>query len=78
MVENLTIESDSLLIIRLCEDLLSISRDLKETWCLGTIKVDSGTDNKSQEEMKQVFEKFNDLTDKIAHFENKSTFVNSI
>ncbi|ODV69398.1 hypothetical protein HYPBUDRAFT_159308 [Hyphopichia burtonii NRRL Y-1933] len=70
-VENLTIESDSALIIRLCEDLLSITRDLKEAWCLGTLKVTRNADeDKSEEEVRAVFDKFNELTERIAGFKD--------
>ncbi|KAG7195574.1 uncharacterized protein KQ657_003341 [Scheffersomyces spartinae] len=73
-VESLTMEADALSIIRLCEDLLSITRNLKETWCLGSIKV---SDNKEQwklkKELRKVYEQFNKLTDNIAEFETKQT-----
>lgn len=66
-VENLTLESDALTIIRLCKDLLSITRGLRETWCLGTLKVNP-TESKesSEEELQEVYKKFNELTDRIA------------
>ncbi|KAG7662426.1 uncharacterized protein J8A68_004074 [[Candida] subhashii] len=75
-VESLTIESDAIHIIRLCEDLLSISRSLKETWCLGTLKVTSTNDSKWQQgEIDHIFNQFNVLTDRIAQFESKKTSI---
>ncbi|KAK6201347.1 mediator complex, subunit Med22 [Scheffersomyces amazonensis] len=72
-VESLTIESDALTIIRFCEDLLSISRAVKETWCLGTLKVDANDDKMmSQKDVNKVFEKLNNLTDHISKFQEKS------
>lgn len=69
-VENLTLESDAQTIIRLCKDLLTITRGLRETWCLGTMKVSAGEDKEvSPEETKAVFDKFNELTEKIAALE---------
>lgn len=38
-VESLTIENNAIQIIRLCQDMLSILRSLKETWILQTLKV---------------------------------------
>ncbi|ODV77615.1 uncharacterized protein CANTADRAFT_8058 [Suhomyces tanzawaensis NRRL Y-17324] len=70
-VESLTIESDALVIIRLCEDLLSVSRSLKETWCLGTLKVDPSKKKDHDEGTEQVFRQFNELTNRIAQFEKK-------
>lgn len=69
-VENLTLESDALAIIRLCKDLLLITRGLRETWLLGTMKVTSeGTKKASEEEVQEVFKKFNELTDRISALE---------
>lgn len=70
-VENLTLESDALTIIRLCKDLLSITRGLRETWCLGTMKVTTseGAKKASDEEVQEVFRKFNELTDRISALE---------
>lgn len=69
-VENLTLESDALAIIRLCKDLLLITRGLRETWLLGTMKVTSeGTKQASEEEVQEVFKKFNELTDRISALE---------
>lgn len=69
-VESLTIEADALTIIRLCEELLTITRGLKETWCLGTVKVkQGGQENDGEEDLKLAHEKFNELTTKIAQFE---------
>lgn len=70
-VENLTLESDALTIIRLCKDLLTITRGLRETWCLGTMKVnpDEKTKQASEEEVQAVFKKFNELTDRISALE---------
>ncbi|KAG2731940.1 hypothetical protein G9P44_005527 [Scheffersomyces stipitis] len=73
-VESLTIESDAITIIRLCQDFLSISRNLKETWCLGTIKVTATNDTIwKKEEIDNVFDQFNALTDKIAQFETRAS-----
>lgn len=69
-VESLTIESDALMIIRLCEDLLTITRTLKETWCLGTVKVNYSDGVEEHQDARGVFDKYNVLTDKIAQFEN--------
>lgn len=72
-VENLTIESHTLLIIRLCEDLLTITRNLRETWCLGSIKVDNSGETKGRlEDEKAVFEKFNALTSRIVQLEERT------
>jgi mediator of RNA polymerase II transcription subunit 22, fungi type len=73
-VESLTIESDALIIIRLCEELLTISRNLKETWCLGTLKVNPNTEDKLQKEseISEVFGQFNELTERISRFETKN------
>ncbi|SGZ48920.1 CIC11C00000004385 [Sungouiella intermedia] len=70
-VENLTLESDALTIIRLCKDLLTITRGLRETWCLGTMKVNTNQVNEkaSDEEIQAVFKKFNELTDRISALE---------
>lgn len=70
-MENLTLESDALTIIRLCKDLLTITRGLRETWCLGTMKVNPTEDNgkASEEELKTVFDKFNELTSRISALE---------
>ncbi|KAG5422034.1 hypothetical protein I9W82_001127 [Candida metapsilosis] len=38
-IESLTIESDAIQIIRFSQDLLSISRSLKESWVLSSLKV---------------------------------------
>jgi len=74
-VESLTIESDALMIIRLCEDLLTTTRTLKEAWCLGTVKVNSSDSTEEAYDSRAVFEKYNALTDKIAQFENMSTIA---
>lgn len=66
-VENLTMEADALLIIRLCEELLQITRELKETWVLGTMKVRK--DESVDIQIDDAFNKFNALTEKISHFE---------
>ncbi|CUM67850.1 uncharacterized protein PRCAT00005559001 [Priceomyces carsonii] len=72
-VDSLTINSDALTIIRLCEDLLNITRGLKELWCLGSMKV-KGYDIKSQDEdVEKVFNQFNQLTEKIGEFEDKDS-----
>ncbi|KAK8439994.1 hypothetical protein ACI3LY_003475 [Candidozyma auris] len=70
-VENLTLESDALNIIRLCKDLLSITRSLRETWCLDTMKVRPEEDRReaSSEEIQKVFEEFNRLIEKISLLE---------
>lgn len=69
-VENLTLESDALTIIRLCKELLTITRGLRETWCLGTMKVTNQVNEKaSDEEIQTVFKKFNELTDRISALE---------
>lgn len=66
-VENLTLESDAMAVIKLCKELLLITRGLKETWCLGSIRVKSEeAEEANEEEVKEVFEKFNQLTEKIS------------
>ncbi|OVF07621.1 putative mediator of RNA polymerase II transcription subunit [Clavispora lusitaniae] len=71
-VESLTLEADALAIIRLCKDILTITRGLKETWCLGTMKVQQkDTSEASPEEVQQVFTKFNALLDRIAVLEKR-------
>lgn len=72
-VESLTIESNALTIIRLCEELLTITRTMKETWCLGTMKVDPNDGIDEKRDVKAVFDKYNTLTDRIAQFENATT-----
>lgn len=73
-VENVTLESDALTIIRLCKELLGITRGLKETWCLGTIKVTKDTSTKESDEVGQdIFLKFNELTDRVASLDRLST-----
>lgn len=63
-------EADAQTIIRLCEDLLTITRGLKETWCVGTLKVNNEKQNVDDvEDLKLVHEKFNELTDRISQFE---------
>lgn len=68
-VESLTMELDALVIIRLCEDLLNISRSLKETWVLGTLKVEESTEE--VREVDRIFRQFNRLTDAISMKEKK-------
>ncbi|CCG22721.1 hypothetical protein CORT_0B10170 [Candida orthopsilosis Co 90-125] len=84
-IESLTIESDAIQIIRYSQDLLSISRSLKESWVLGSLKVKGceGTSegmsgegevanmvtNWNEGEVDKVFKLFNELTDSIATFE---------
>ncbi|OBA18000.1 hypothetical protein METBIDRAFT_47659 [Metschnikowia bicuspidata var. bicuspidata NRRL YB-4993] len=74
-VENAAMEFDALTIIRLCKDLLGITRGLRETWCLETIKVEASDEkNKDAEDeaTKEVFVKFNKLIDRIAALEKAS------
>lgn len=66
-VELLTIELDALNIIRLCEDLLNISRGLKEQWVLGSMKVDA-VPSVGDVDTDKVFCQFNALTDAISKF----------
>lgn len=63
-VENLTLETDAASIVRLCKDLLLITRGLRETWCLGLMQV--GQPRIPKEETDLVFAKFNALTERIA------------
>lgn len=63
-VESLTIESDAFMIIRLCEDMLTMTRGLKEVWCLGTMRVEEG-DVSETIDVAKVHEKFNQLIDTI-------------
>lgn len=74
-VENAAMEFDALTIIRLCKDLLGITRGLRETWCLETIKVkpsDEQGSQASEEAVQEITTKFNQLIDKIAALENAS------
>lgn len=64
-------EANATLIIRLCEDLLTISRHLKETWCLGSLKVD-GTQEDDSRKVDEIYLKFNYLTDKISQLEESN------
>lgn len=63
------------MIIRLCEDLLTITRTLKEAWCLGTVKVSPNDGAEEYQDTRAVFDKYNALTDKIAQFEDTSTLA---
>lgn len=66
-VENLTLQSDTLTIIRLCKDLLIITRGLRETWCLGTMKVTPEQEREpSNAELEDVYNRFSNLTVRIA------------
>ena len=72
-VENAAMEFDALTIVRLCKDLLGITRGLRETWCLETIKVkpdDKQDDEAGEEAMMEVYTKFNALIDRIAALES--------
>lgn len=71
-VELLTIELDALAIIRFCEDLLNISRGLKEQWVLGSMKVDTEKDT-YEVDTEKVFRQFNQLTEEITKFETAKT-----
>lgn len=74
-VENAAMEFDAMTIIRLCKDLLGITRGLRETWCLETIKVKSNDESSilaNEDTVKEVTTKFNELIDKIAALENAS------
>ncbi|KAI3405344.2 hypothetical protein KGF56_001841 [Candida oxycetoniae] len=77
-VESLTIENNAIQIIRLCQDMLSISRSLKETWILQTLKVSKDEEEENisirsrkwnKSETDDVFQMFNELSEKIAKFE---------
>lgn len=70
-VENVALESDALTIIRLCRDLLAVTRGLRETWCLESIKVTAydNANKESEEQMAHVTEGFNNLIDRIAAVE---------
>lgn len=69
-VDSLAIESNAITIIRLCEELLNISRRLKETWCLESIKVTSEASLSEKDTTRDIYEKFNQLTDILAGHEN--------
>lgn len=71
-VESLTIESDAMTIIRLCEDLLTITRSLKETWCLGAVNIGWNKPVEEQSKIRSVFNQFNVLTDKLTEFEKSN------
>lgn len=68
-MESVTMENNCIQIIRLCQDLISISRSLKEIWVLNSIKVTQEKPEWKQEEINSLFIQFNLLTDKIAQFE---------
>lgn len=68
-MESVTMENNCIQIIRLCQDLISISRSLKEIWVLNSIKVTQEKPEWKQEEINSLFVQFNLLTDKIAQFE---------
>lgn len=69
-VESLTLESDALTIIRLCQDLLYVSRTIKEVWCLNSMKV--GNEKDSKRDIDHIFDKFNKLTELTSKFESKN------
>lgn len=72
--ETITLESDTLTIIRLCKDLLAITRGLRETWCLGTMKVTTEQEtDMSEEQIHQIYQQFNQLTDRIAELGKQAT-----
>ncbi|KAI5955776.1 hypothetical protein KGF54_001278 [Candida jiufengensis] len=84
-IESLAIENNANQIIRLCQDLLSISRNIKETWILSSLKVENGISedtNKSkskslfndEENVDKVFKLFNELTENIAKFETPEIY----
>lgn len=66
-VESVRMEADAMLIVRLCEELLLVSRSLRETWTLGTLKIDAAQPPSDPPQSLSI--KFNELTDKIAAFE---------
>ncbi|RCK55690.1 Mediator of RNA polymerase II transcription subunit 22 [Candida viswanathii] len=68
-MESVTMENNCIQIIRLCQDLISISRNLKEVWVLNSIKVTQEKPEWKQAEIDSLFTSFNLLTDKIAQFE---------
>ncbi|RCK60978.1 Mediator of RNA polymerase II transcription subunit 22 [Candida viswanathii] len=68
-MESVTMENNCIQIIRLCQDLISISRNLKEVWVLNSIKVTQEKPEWKQAEIDSLFSSFNLLTDKIAQFE---------
>ncbi|KHC50024.1 hypothetical protein W5O_00117 [Candida albicans Ca6] len=68
-MESLAMENNCIQIIRLCQDLISISRNIKEIWVLNSIKVTQEKFEWKQEEIDIMFTQFNLLTDKIAEFE---------
>ncbi|KAL6453900.1 SRB6 Mediator of RNA polymerase II transcription subunit 22 [Candida maltosa Xu316] len=68
-MESLTMENNCVQIIRLCQDLISISRNLKEVWVLNSIKVTQEKSDWKQDEINAIFNQFNTLTNKIAEFE---------
>ena len=68
-MESLAMENNCIQIIRLCQDLISISRNLKEIWVLNSIKVTQEKFEWKREEIDTMFTQFNLLTDKIAEFE---------
>lgn len=66
--EAVRMQADAILIVRLCQDLLTVSRSLREIWCLGTLQMDLAS-SASQEFPTDLALKFDALTSKIAAFE---------
>ncbi|KAI5966231.1 uncharacterized protein KGF55_000540 [Candida pseudojiufengensis] len=75
-IESLSIENNANQIIRLCQDLLSISRNIKETWILSSLKVENGgkEDPGEDENVDRVFQLFNELTENISKFESPQVY----
>ncbi|VEU22253.1 DEKNAAC103307 [Brettanomyces naardenensis] len=68
-VESLQIESDGWTIIRIAEELLSVTRTLKESWILGQAKntdPDKDPNDFSDAQLYDLYEKVNRLLDELA------------
>ncbi|ODQ79914.1 hypothetical protein BABINDRAFT_8104 [Babjeviella inositovora NRRL Y-12698] len=65
-VEILQIESNAATIIRLAEELLTVTRTLKENWILGQLKLD---DDQYNELERNLDLKMNDLIEKVSSVE---------
>ncbi|ODV86356.1 hypothetical protein CANARDRAFT_22252 [[Candida] arabinofermentans NRRL YB-2248] len=76
-IESLQIESNTSTIIRLAEELLSITRMLKESWILGQVPTISGhegetTEAKDEQDLELYF-KVNQLLDNVAGLQERSS-----
>lgn len=71
-VETLQIESDAAMIIRLAEELLTVSRTIKETWILGQLLLDDREMELIEEEMTA---KVGGLVERVLQLEQRAAKV---